>query len=633
MESIPFYQETYTMWFTSQLRRSKTKRRAVHKPTFVPRLESLEDRTMPSTLMVTNTLDKGAGSLRATITRAKDGDTIIFDPSLNGQTITLTSDQLTISKSLDIEGPGAGLLAISGNDKNRVFSINEGLTVTIAGLTLTHGRAGNSLGSDSAGGGILNVNSTLTLANDVLSYNEAIGTTTAGGAVANRNGGILNVTGTTFLKNQVIASLYGEGGAIANTLDGSALVANNCTFLGNEAIGTNGGSTGGGAIEDDGDVKGASATFNGCIFTGNMAIGSDGGVISTRDTQVGSGNGGAITSSGPGATLTVTNSSFTANQAIAGNGGNGGSGAGTYILDTAAGGAIICFNQVNVIIDQCKFSGNQVFGGSNAVNGTSGAGQLGLAFGGAVFNLSTATITCSTFDNNLAQGGNGNTDLNGDSLVGAGTGGAITDAPFFDATGGVLNASGCTFTNNKAIGGTGNTGGPLSSDGIGGAVVNLVGLGAALANHVGAVATFTSTTFAGNLAIGGQGTQGGNGADGLGGALANILGSTFTVSGCTLSGNQALGGAGASGVNGGNGFGGGLYNDGISSLTVTSCTLTKNSATGGAAGSGGSAGQEAGGGIYIASGATAKLDSYTVAHTTTNTALTDPDIDGTYVLI
>jgi hypothetical protein len=108
----------------------------------MPRIEVLEDRTLPSTLTVTSAADKGSGSLRDTITNAKSGDTILFAPSLNGQTITLTSDQLTLNKSLDIEGPGAGLLALSGNDTNRIFDINEGLTVTINGLTLAHGQAG-----------------------------------------------------------------------------------------------------------------------------------------------------------------------------------------------------------------------------------------------------------------------------------------------------------------------------------------------------------------------------------------------------------------------------------------------------------------------------------------------------------
>ncbi|MGZ4238391.1 MAG: hypothetical protein ACXVWT_20180, partial [Solirubrobacteraceae bacterium] len=38
---------------------------------------------------VTTTADSGAGSLRAAIAASAAGDTINFDPSLNGQTITL----------------------------------------------------------------------------------------------------------------------------------------------------------------------------------------------------------------------------------------------------------------------------------------------------------------------------------------------------------------------------------------------------------------------------------------------------------------------------------------------------------------------------------------------------------------
>src|SRR5436305_5713882 len=89
-----------------------------------------------STLTVTNPNDKGPGSLRATLDNAKSGDFVVFAPSLNGRTITLTSDQVTIRTNLDIEGPGPDLLAVSGNDANRVFNIGEGLTVTIAGLTI-----------------------------------------------------------------------------------------------------------------------------------------------------------------------------------------------------------------------------------------------------------------------------------------------------------------------------------------------------------------------------------------------------------------------------------------------------------------------------------------------------------------
>jgi hypothetical protein len=112
-----------------------------HAPGDRPRLEVFEDRTVPSVLTVMNTLDSGTGSLRDMIAAAKSNDSIVFDPSLNSQPITLTSGELAITKSLDIEGLGASQLTISGNDASRVFDISRGSVVTIAGLTITHGRA------------------------------------------------------------------------------------------------------------------------------------------------------------------------------------------------------------------------------------------------------------------------------------------------------------------------------------------------------------------------------------------------------------------------------------------------------------------------------------------------------------
>src|SRR5262249_3787354 len=144
----------------------------------VPRLEALEDRTVPSTLTVTNNLDTGAlgdGSLRGEIAAAQSGDTINFASSLLGQTIRLTNGELAITRSLDIEGPGANQLTVSGGGASRVFDISGGVTVTIAGMTVTDGLAnGSSPVLAGTGGGILNFGR-LTLANDVLSSNQAIG--------------------------------------------------------------------------------------------------------------------------------------------------------------------------------------------------------------------------------------------------------------------------------------------------------------------------------------------------------------------------------------------------------------------------------------------------------------------------
>src|SRR6516162_10061359 len=96
-------------------RAARTRRISRPRRSFVPQLLALEDRTVLSVLTVLNNADTGAGSLRAAIAAAQSGDTIVFDPSLRNAVITLGSGPLTLSSNLTIDGPGADLLAISGN--------------------------------------------------------------------------------------------------------------------------------------------------------------------------------------------------------------------------------------------------------------------------------------------------------------------------------------------------------------------------------------------------------------------------------------------------------------------------------------------------------------------------------------
>ena len=161
---------------------------------------------MLSTITVQNLNDSGMGSLRAAIA-APNVDTIVFAPTLQG-TIKLTSGELSITKSLDIEGPGADKLTISGNKASRVFDISGAATttVTIAGLTITNGRAdGSTRILPSSGGGILNADN-LTLSKVVLTQNVAQGSG-SDTTVPQGGGGIFNEAGAQLtLKNSLLTN-------------------------------------------------------------------------------------------------------------------------------------------------------------------------------------------------------------------------------------------------------------------------------------------------------------------------------------------------------------------------------------------------------------------------------------------
>src|SRR6516225_6447866 len=131
------------MWFRSSVSSSGSK-------CFCPRLESFEDRCMPST--VTNLADAGPGSLRQAIIDTPAGGTVDFDPGLSGA-ITLTSGELLIAKDLTIGGPGADAITVSGNHASRVFHVAASSTVAISGVRIADGLVS---GSSATGGGIDN---------------------------------------------------------------------------------------------------------------------------------------------------------------------------------------------------------------------------------------------------------------------------------------------------------------------------------------------------------------------------------------------------------------------------------------------------------------------------------------------
>src|SRR5881296_3874140 len=92
-------------------------------------------------ITVTTTNDSGPGSLRQALADASDGDTINFDPALNGQTITLTTAELAINHAVTILGPGPNLLTVarSSQIQFRIFHVMPGHNATIEGLHIAGG--------------------------------------------------------------------------------------------------------------------------------------------------------------------------------------------------------------------------------------------------------------------------------------------------------------------------------------------------------------------------------------------------------------------------------------------------------------------------------------------------------------
>jgi hypothetical protein len=262
------------MFFSSWLRKPNAKPRTSRRATatYRPRLEVLEARDVPSTLTVTNNLDDRfsppVGSLRAEITAAHSGDTIVFDQSLKGQTITLSGSELYINKNIDIEGLGARNLAISGGGTQRwrVFEVaaadpwGHPVQVTLAGMTIENG-SGIPNGDGVAwvadyyyhGGGILN-RGTLTLSGCTVSGNSS---STVGGGIANEQGGTMTITGCTISNNFSSDSLYLD--PWAGQVKGGAGIFNNGTM-----------TLSGSSVTKNSAYSGAGGILN--VSSGNLTI-------------------------------------------------------------------------------------------------------------------------------------------------------------------------------------------------------------------------------------------------------------------------------------------------------------------------------------------------------------------------
>ena len=234
-------------------------------------------------------------------------------------TITLTGGVLSVTQSVTIAGPGAGVLTVSGNNTTTVFDVAPSLAnqdVTISGLTITGGSATTN------GGGILaaGVLRSLTLSADTITGNEVtLGPTNAGGG----------------------------GGVYVN---GADLVVTNSTIDGNSATltGSASGSSGGGGIYSNGGamtIGGSDISHNtmdqasssgdnggGGIYANGGAVELDASTVLDNSSHItsdtgGDNGGGGVHSESGGVTLSsskVNGNSFTLGSSTGGDNGGGG---------------------------------------------------------------------------------------------------------------------------------------------------------------------------------------------------------------------------------------------------------------------------------------------------------------------
>jgi hypothetical protein len=377
------------MWFRPSRSSSRSK-------CFCPRLESFEDRCLPST--VTNLMDSGPGSLRQAILDTPAGGTVDFEPDLTG-TITLTTGELDISKDLTIDGPGATTITVSGNHTSRVFYIESADTVAIAGLTIADGsdhiRGGGVMNfgqltiTDSAisrcstndtasdGGGIAN-DGTLTVVHSTVSNNFGAGGAGVGGAGGIANRGTVTILGCIISGNSAGGFRTSFGGGIGNFPRGTMTITDS-TISDNFMLA---GGLGAGIFNDEE----AQLTVTNCTLSGNSTLYS----------------GGGITNDG---TATVTNCTFTGNSA-------------------ADGGAINNLGTLNVV--------DSTLGGNSATRDGGGIWNLNAVY--SVVHVGN-TIVAGNFGGSSPEV-SGTVVSVGYNLIGDGTGGSgFTDTDLVGTTG------------------------------------------------------------------------------------------------------------------------------------------------------------------------------------------------------
>jgi hypothetical protein len=336
---------------------------------------------------VMNVNDSGPGSLRDAIVNSASGETITFDPSLNGKTIALTTGVLPISHSLTISGPAASSITVNaGLQSDRVFKIDAANTddVTISGLAITGGSAAGN------GAGILaDTVHTLTLtgdtiANNAVTVNNSAGHTGGGGVYVDGSGTLV-VNASTIDNNTVALTGSGSdhngGGGLYDNDGHIAITGSQVSDNTVEQDASTGFSGGGGIFSNGGEVDVTTSTVDDNTDTVHAGGGFDGG-------------GGVYSNDGP---VVLTASGVDAN---------------TFGLDTTTagrnGGGGVYNNSDDVTLESSSVDDNTADVTDTSTDGRDGGGGIYANSAGSVAAFfSSVSGNSATLDvgGNLNGGG------------------------------------------------------------------------------------------------------------------------------------------------------------------------------------------------------------------------------------
>jgi hypothetical protein len=558
----------------------------------------------------------GVDTFQVNTYSATSGGGTILDQSapitadiLTGKANSVTIKLGPVVSTTADSGPGSLRYAVANASRGDTiaFLIPNGSTivvlspialgnVTVAGPGFTH--TGSTYGGITVSGN--KASQVFQVASGVTATISGLIVTQGNAAVPNQPGGALSNAGTlTLLQDAFVGNasaeaavqpagckLY-EGGAVYNA---ATLTVTDSTFDSN--LVTSSPFTTpcvhgvGGAIFND---TNATLAVTGSTFTNNVAI--QGGALYNRATS--------------GATISADTfkANLGCNTAAAGCATNGCTGSGCTSYALGYGAAIYdayVASGKGITIGSSTFENNVAGGGNGAANTTSAG------YGGALYLAAgRPVITASAFNGNAAGGGSTNCSLGVGGAIAANVPIEIDNDTFTDNTamgdygaqagavyenGGILDGLSDTFTSNAATG-LGGTACAPTADAGGGGVYAPTG------------ATLTGGTFGTNTATGTSNVYGGAIFTGATSTFANV---TFAQNSATANGNNGA----TSAVQGGAILAG-------AALTLTSCTIAANVAS--ALGTNAQAAQ--GGGVYASAALTMSATTFTSNHATVPTSV------------